>query len=221
MRKFHLMMILYAAIFSCATLFAQAEGQTQPLKAPDANVLNEKQWKQLDASVERGLAYLATQQRVDGSFDSFPRGQPAVTSFCVMAFLSQGESPSNGKYKEELAKAIDFIADQQKPNGLIATFAPHRAPISRIGNPTLDGEVGVTAVYNHAISALALSEAYGECTPEQSKKIAPVIERAIAATIEMQRWGGKQAEEVGGWRYLDKRHPEDSDLSITGRQLMF
>jgi len=218
-RKLQVTAILCAAIFSSGPLFAQNEAQ--PRKAPDAKVLNEKQWKELDASVERGLAWLATKQLVDGSFDSNLNGQPAVTSFCLMAFLSQGESPSDGKYQKELSKAIDFIADQQKPNGLIATTAPIKEPIPRRLGPTLYEYVAVTSVYNHAISALALSEAYGECSPEQSKKIAPVIERAIAATLEMQRWGGKQAEEAGGWRYLDKRHPEDSDLSITGRQLMF
>ena len=211
---------IFIVTFCCAnSLFAQSE--VKPGAAPDASVLNEKQWEQLDASVERGLAWLATQQQADGSFKTYRLGQPAVTSFCVMAFLSQGESPSNGKYQKQLAKAIDFIADQQKPNGLIATIVPDRNPNLRRPNANLASEIPVTAVYNHAVSSLALCEAYGECSPEQSKKLAPVINKAIAATIEMQQWGGKQANEIGGWRYLDKRHPEDSDLSITGRQLMF
>ena len=196
-------------------------GVDQPRRAPNANVLSAKQWKQLDASVERGLTWLVKQQKADGSFESFSLGQPAVTSFCVMAFLAQGESPTGGKYKQQLTDAIDFIADQQKPNGLIATIAPSKAPIPRGLDPRAHDEMGVTVVYNHSISALALCEAYGQCSPEQSKKLAPVIEKAIAATLEMQGWGGKQVKEAGGWRYLDKRHPEDSDLSITGRQLMF
>ena len=88
---------IFIVTFCCAnSLFAQSE--VKPGAAPDASVLNEKQWEQLDASVERGLAWLATQQQADGSFKTYRLGQPAVTSFCVMAFLSQGESPSNGKY---------------------------------------------------------------------------------------------------------------------------
>ena len=200
------------------------EGQVeegQPRLASSASVLDKHQWERVDASVERALAWLATKQQDDGSFESIALGQPAVTSFCVMAFLSQGESPSGGKYQQQLSKAIDFIVDQQKPNGLIATIAPPGSPIQRRPDTTLHQETGVTAVYNHTISALALCEAYGQCSPEQSKKIAPVIEKAIAATIEMQGWDNKRAKEDGGWRYLDKRHPEDSDLSITGRQLMF
>ena len=214
-----LVTIVIVSLCYAGSVYAQAE--EKPPEAPDTDVLTEKQWKLLDASVERALAWMVTRQRADGSFRSHGNGQPAVTSFCVMAFLSQGESPSNGKYQKELTQAIDFIADQQQPNGLIATLAPIKTPISRKPDPTLHEYIPVTAVYNHAISALALSEAYGECSPEQSEKIAPVIKKAIAATIEMQKWGGKQANEVGGWRYLDKRHPEDSDLSITGRQLMF
>jgi len=39
----------------------------------------------------------------------------------------------------------------------------------------------------------------------------------------MQDWGGKEEKNVGGWRYLNKRYPHlnDSDLSVTGWQLMF
>ena len=78
-----------------------------------------------------------------------------------------------------------------------------------------------TAVYNHAISALALSEAYGQCNAVQAKKLAPVIEKAIATTLEMQRWPGRHKTQKGGWRYLTVHHGFDSDLSVTGWQLMF
>ena len=104
----------------CGGISIYAQAEVEPRTAPDASVLDEKQWKQLDASIDRSLAWLATKQQADGSFESIDLGQPAVTSFCLMAFLSQGESPVDGKYKQQLTKAIDFIADQQKPNGLLA-----------------------------------------------------------------------------------------------------
>lgn len=219
MSAFRTTFLFIVTICSVNSLFAQT--QVEPREAPDASVLDDEEWKKLDESVERGLAWLATRQQPDGSFQSIDRGQPAVTSFCVMAFLAQGHSPVDGEYQTQLAKAIEYIAKRQKANGLIATLAPAGVPIPRVPDRPQHGEVGVTAVYNHAISALALCEAYGRCSPEQSEQLEPVIEKAIAATLEMQRWGGKQANEVGGWRYLDKRHPEDSDLSLTGRQLMF
>jgi len=40
--------------------------------------------------------------------------------------------------------------------------------------------------------------------------------------LEMQSWGPKLDRNVGGWRYMDSRFPKDnSDLSVTGWQLMF
>ena len=226
MNRFPLVIAFVTAIFSANLLLAQAPEETR--RAPSTNVLSENQWKQVDKSVRRGLQWLVTQQRKDGSFKTHERAQPAVTSFCVMAFLAQGESPADGQYQQQLAKAVDFIIDQQKPNGLIARVGPDAVPIPRDWytiegpeNSNIPNRIAVTSVYNHAISALALSEAYGQCNSEQAKKMAPVIEKAIAATLEMQRWGGKKSKNKGGWRYLTKRREGDSDLSVSGWQLMF
>ena len=219
-------LILLLSIVSAGTVLAQAE--MEPRQAPNADVLTQERWQQVDAAVKRGLEWLASQQGEDGSYETIERAQPAVTSLCLMAFLAQGESLVDGKDQQALAKAIEFISDQQKPNGLIATVAPQAVPIPRdpassngLATSPDPNMISVTAVYNHAISALALCEAYGQCAPEQSEKLAPVIEKAIAATLEMQRWGGKKKSDVGGWRYLAVHFAEDSDLSVTGWQLMF
>jgi len=216
MPTFHASLMLLAVIFLASPAFAQTELPTQG-RAPNADVLTAEKWKQVDKSVERALAWLITQQQADGSFETRDMGQPAITSFGLMAFLAQGESPIDGKYQPQLEKAVSFIASQQKANGLISHQAPSAVPIPRSG---VSPELGVAIVYNHAISSLALCEAYGQCGPEQSKKLQPVIEKAIAATLEMQGWRGKQKHNVGGWRYLEK-HSLDSDLSVTGWQLMF
>ena len=227
MRVLQAAIILLTTIVSASAVLAQAKPETR--QAPSTKILTENQWKQVGQSVRRGLEWLATQQQNDGSFKAHERSQPAVTSFCLMAFLAQGESPADGQYQLQLTKAIDYIADQQKPNGLIALVGPSVVPIPRdygtVEAPQYANKpnsLAVTTVYNHAISALALSEAYGQCNSAQAKKIAPVIQNAIAATLEMQRWGGKAKRDVNGWRYLIKR-PDggDSDLSVTGWQLMF
>ena len=226
MSVFQATFILLSTIVSATTALAQAELETR--EAPNTKILTEEQWKQVDESVGRGLQWLATQQQRDGSFKTLDSGQPGVTSLCLMAFLAQGESPADGQYQQQLTKAIDFIADQQKPNGLIALVAPRAIPIPRddessqgLGPRVKPNCVSVTAVYNHAISALALCEAYGQCNAVQAKKLTPVVEKAIAATLKMQRWPGKHKTEEGGWRYLTIHHGFDSDLSVTGWQLMF
>ena len=203
-------------LFSSVSL---AQEEPQPRSAPNANVLDAEQWKQVDTSVERGLEWLITQQEADGSFETTQLGQPGITALSLMAFLAQGESPIDGRHQQQLSKAIDYIVAQQKANGLIAINAPDAVPIPRFVQGRY--EMSVTAVYNHAIASLSLCEAYGQCSPEQAKRLTPVIEKAIAATLEMQRWGGKEQRDKGGWRYIDKRDGYDSDLSVTGWQLMF
>lgn len=211
-------LILFLIVSFLFTQAALAQAPNQPRADDIHDVLQTHQWEKVDASVERGLAWLAEQQQADGSFEAIDYAQPAVTSFCLMAFLAQGENLNDGKYKEQLSKALDFIILQQKPNGLIATSAPTVAPIPRTGNFF---DVGMPCVYNHAISSMVLAEAYGQCSDEQTKKLKPVIEKAIAATLEMQRWKKAKKDETGGWRYLNPRPSGDSDLSLTGWQLMF
>ena len=220
MNKCQLVIAFFAAFCWANILSAQTN-----VKPRAATILSEQQWEQVDATIDRGLTWLATKQQPDGAFESIDLGQPAVTAFCLMAFLSQGESPVDGRYKQQLTKAIDFIADQQKPNGLLAVVAPQAIPIPRSPITNLASaraRMGVTAAYNHAITGLALSEAYGQCSPEQSKRLTPVLEKAIAATLELQRWQKDREHDEGGWRYLTE-YPgsAQADLSVTGWELMF
>ena len=204
------------ALLPTNMLFAQAE--SEPPLAPNLPVLNDEQLKRLDTSVERGLEWLATQQKADGSFKSIETGQPAVTALCVMAFLAQGKTTSDREYGPVISKAIDFICAQQKRNGLLSAISPNAVPIPR--GSVAQHEQLTPAIYNHAIGSLALAEAYGQCTGEQSKRVAGVVEKALSATLEMQSWR-KHLRDKGGWRYLCKPHPEDSDLSVTGWMVMF
>lgn len=208
-------------LFACFAN-AQLETQTKPKLAPiDNDVLNADQWKQVDQSVERALAWLASQQQADGSFLSIESGQPAVTGFGLMAFLAKGESPTDGRYSKTLTRAIDFIVSEQKKNGLIAALAADASPISRSrvhANVFASNAIS----YNHAISALALSEAYGQCDGAQAKKLSEVIEKAIAATVEMHNWKVRRPLEKGGWKYIvDDENVDGSDLSATAWQVMF
>ena len=52
--------------FMTVPLFAQVEAEPKLANATD--VLDAATWKKLDATVDRGLVWLATQQRKDGSF---------------------------------------------------------------------------------------------------------------------------------------------------------
>ncbi len=182
------------------------------------NLLAPAQWQRLDNSVERALQWLATQQQRNGSFPTLQQGQPGVTSLCVMAFVAHGHLPGEGPYGEQLQSALDFIVGCQKTSGLLAFVGPAGNKLSR----QVSHEIGSTAAYNHALSALLLSEVFamggGDLEGNQV-----TIENAIQATLEMQRWPKRREEDEGGWRYVNvSPYSEfDSDLSVTGWHLMF
>jgi hypothetical protein len=196
-----------------------SRGADQKTPADDTpkNVLSPAEWRRVDAAVERGLVWLASQQQEDGLFPTLETGQPAVTSLCAMAFVSHGHAPGNGQYGNRLEQATDFILSCQKHNGLIAKAGIDRSAIYR----GVDADHGTCMAYNHAISSLAVSELYGMTAPERARPMENVIKKALAATLLMQRWPKDNDSDKGGWRYINDGGETDSDLSVTGWNLMF
>jgi hypothetical protein len=181
------------------------------------DVLSTGEWQRVDASVDRALAWLAREQQSDGSFPTIEPGQPGVTALCVMAFVAHGHLPGEGLYGKRLELATDYVLRCQKENGLVTAIGPEGPVITRqIGH-----DLGVSTAYNHAISSLMLSELYGMSGKERALRIEKAISRSIPASLEMQRWPKDRAEDRGGWRYIDDFDDHDSDLSITGWNLMF
>jgi len=171
-------------------------------------------WQQVENSVDRGLTWIASQQAENGSFPTLAAGQPAVTSFCVMAFLSRGHQPGTGVYGERLNRAIDFVLSCQMSNGLISLEPP--GPFHEDKRPSH------TAVYNHAISGLMLGEVYGQISGKRAKRAKETIERALQFSRELQTRPKQEIFDKGGWRYVRLYQAGvDSDLSVTGWQLMF
>jgi hypothetical protein len=185
--------------------------------ADPSDVLAAQEWRQVDASVDRALAWLAAQQLSDGSFPTLDSGQPAVTCLCMMAFMAHGHRPGEGPYGAHLERAADYALNCQKANGLVTLMGPEGRQISRTGAP----DIGVTAAYNHAISSLALSQVYGVTGRDKDERLQATIQRSLTATLEMHRWPKDRSVDRGGWRYLNDLGREDSDLSITGWQLKF
>ncbi len=180
-----------------------------------AQALPPEKWRQVENSVDRGLAWLATQQAPDGSFPTLAVGQPAVTSLCVMAFLSRGHQPGFGPYGQQLNRAIDFVLSCQKEDGLLCYLAPEPQFKDR-------GQCH-TGAYNHAIAGLMLGEVYGHVSGERAKQVKAAIPKAISFTRALQVRPKQNAADAGGWRYLLLRYrgDNDSDLSVTAWQLLF
>jgi hypothetical protein len=180
-------------------------------------VLPAEEWRRIDAAVDRGLAFLATQQQPDGSFPSYANAQPGVTSLCVLAFMSHGHTPGSGPYGKRLERAVNFIINCQKQNGLIMFVGADEPEIDR----KVDHMIGALGSYDHAISSLTLSELYGMNPPKNSERMQSAIKKSIQATLIIQGWPKDMPEDQGGWRYINDFDTSDSDLSLTGWHLMF
>lgn len=204
------LLAVLAADASAQPLLTAAAGEPPPASK---DILPEREWRRIETAATRALGWLAAVQRPDGSFPTELNGQPGVTSLCVLAFMAHGNLPGEGPHGELLHKALDYIVAQQKRSGVLAAVAPTEPYLHREAR----GDVGSTAAYNHAISGLALCEAYG-MSPNPRRENA--IRAALRATLAMQAWP-KSRGDFGGWRYLHRHDNWDSDLSVTGWQLMF
>jgi prenyltransferase beta subunit len=180
-----------------------------------ASALPAEEWSKIQDSVDRALAWLATQQAADGSFPTLPVGQPDITSLSVMAFLSRGYMPGYGPYGQQLNRAIDFVLACQMDDGLFSYETPEPIHHTR--------RASGTASYNHAIAGLMLGEVYGHVTGGRAKKVRVAIEKAVAFTRALQTRPKPFPEDAGGVRYLRQHGPgeTDADLSVTAWHLMF
>jgi hypothetical protein len=178
--------------------------------AKDANirsvrdVLTNQEWREMEGSVDRGLAWLIRQQRPDGSFSPLARDEPGITGLCLLAFLSRGHLPGEGPFGPQLTRTVEYLLASQEKDGLIAR---QRQPYH--------------AAYSHGISALVLAELYGMTTSPLEPRHRQVIEKAIEFTGHRYSQPKAIPEDEGGWRYLRRHGMSDSDLSLTSWNVMF
>ena len=129
----------------------------------------------MEESVDKALAWLASQQAEDGRFPSDQIAQSAVTSFAVVAFLSRGQMPDEGRYGKHISKAIEFVLSTQRRRGDFSLL-----PVTPPSNHLTPSQ---TVTYNHSIAGLMLGEVYGMTSGEVSKRIESAIERALIVTV--------------------------------------
>jgi hypothetical protein len=152
----------------------------------------------LDRAVDRALAYLHnTQDRTDGAWRAGNQKNPAITGLAVMAFLSAGHVPGEGRYGPTIEKGVRWVLGKQKPSGLIATESGHE-------------------MYHHGICTLMLAEVAGMADGELGTEVRQALEKAVRVILRGQRTSGPDR---GGWRY-QVVHVGGSDLSVTGWQVM-
>lgn len=159
---------------------------------------DEKNNEKVDAAIEKALRYLKRTQNRDGSWSAHGnRGNPAISSLAVMAFLSSGHVPGEGPYAETIEKGIQSVLKFQKGNGLIADNAGHE-------------------MYHHGICTIMLAEVVGMTQGKLAQEIRDRLEKAVEIILKAQRQN--RSSHRGGWRY--RVSGTDSDISVTGWQIM-
>ncbi len=161
---------------------------------------------QVDTAMERGIDFLVSQQREDGSFvDQRGRDQhhSVMTALSLMSMAAIGHQPSDETVEGGvMRKAIMFLTreDRQTPEGYF-------------------GGADGSRMYGHGIITLALSEMLGMgVDPRQDAMIRDRVKRSIELILRSQRVTKHSVQYEGGWRYTPTAN--DSDLSITVWQLM-
>jgi prenyltransferase beta subunit len=148
-----------------------------------------------EASINAGLAWLASEQQEDGSFGTVTRyrSNPGVVGLCGLALLSSGSTPGRGAYGANLNQAIDFIISCARPSGYIVEE---------------DWKYYHGPMYGHGFATLFLAEVYGM---DPRENVREVLERAVRLIISSQN-------EQGGWRYTPESR--EADISVTVCQAM-
>lgn len=173
-----------------------AAGASQIPLASSVSAQEKKRDKAVESAVERGLEALKKLQMQDGHWES-PGGYypTSVTAIAGMAMLMEGSNLREGKYSDQLQKAVNwFLAPvRTRANGLL-------------GNVDSPSE-SQRYMYGHGFGAMFLASVYGEEEDrDQRKKLETVLTKAVDFTAKSQtskkhRLAEGKTLDIGGWGY--------------------
>ncbi len=128
-------------------------------------------------AVGRGLDWLAQHQsrlgRWIGNSERYPT---AMTAMAGVSLLCDGSTTTQGKYADNVRRAVDYLVNRSCTNGLI-------------GEPEQDDRY----TYGHGFSMLFLSQVLGEEEDvDRRAQLVDVLTRAVVFT-------GRAQTEAGGW----------------------
>jgi hypothetical protein len=170
------------------TLLAACTAVMIPARAAQASSHNPR----VRQVVSQGLDWLAYQQHKLGHWTAQGRYPTAMTALAGMAMLCEGSTTTQGKYAENLRRAVDYLVRQSRPNGLI-------------GDPLRDDRY----TYGHGFSMLFLSEVLGEEEDEDRRaELIDVLTRAV-------RFTGEAQTPAGGWGYVSSKDGNGFDEGST------
>lgn len=176
------------------------QGFGQDANDPFENMIT----RETQQAIDRGLAYLAREQHVDGSYGTNRhRGNVAITSLAGLAFMSAGSQPGRGPYGRNVTQALQFVLNQEQ-----RTYQGRAAP----GFLYRRTRAPHGPMYGHGFGTLFLAEAYGMVHDRELRtQLHGSLRRAVELIIRTQN-------HEGGWRY--RPVVRDADISVTICQIM-
>ena len=141
---------------------------------------------QTRVTVSQGLDWLAFQQHKLGHWTAQGRYPAAMTSLAGLAFLCEGSTTTQGKYAENVRRAVDFLTRRSRINGLIGDVQDERY------------------TYGHGFAMLFLSQVLGEEEDlDRRQELIGVLTKAVQFTGQAQTtsggWGYVSAKDGGGF----------------------
>jgi hypothetical protein len=203
-----------AAIIVAAALIAVPA--SAPVQAAEEKEKDKKK-RDVEGAVEKGLEFLKKQQNQnDGHFEAQGGQYPTtMTALAGMAFLMEGSTLKEGKYSEQITKAVNWFLQpaRQQPNGMIGD----------VRNPT----ESTRYMYGQGFGTLFLASAYGEEEDkDQREKLEKILKKAVEFICKAQtskkhkKPEGKEVE-IGGWGYVSSQDGngfDEGSVTITALQ---
>ncbi len=155
-----------------------------------------------EAAVQRALAWLAKQQRANGSWSlrgPYSKGASnedtvaAATAMALLAFQGNGNTHQRGQYQTQVQDGMNWLLEHQTEFGNFPVGNSH------------------DQFYTQGLCTIAVCELFGM---SEDSRLREPAERAVDFCVRTQA-------PSGGWRYniVDGQSTE-SDLSVTGWVLM-
>lgn len=158
-----------------------------------ARALAEPVDPKVQRSVARGLDWMASTQSRLGHWTANNGQYPtAMTALAGTAMLAEGSTATQGKYAENIRRAIDYLVSRSRPNGLI-------------GDPVRDNRY----TYGHGFSLLFLSQVLGE--EEDEDRRATLIDVCTRGV----QFSGEAQTQAGGWGYVSGKDGGERDEGST------
>jgi hypothetical protein len=163
------------------------------------------------AAIAKGLEWMAKNQSKDGHWEAFGGQYPVtMTAMGGMCMLMEGSTIREGRYKDNIRRAVDWLMARSMPNGML-------------GNPNIPGEAG-RYMYGHGFATMFLSCVYGEEEEgDRRRKLEDILVRACKFIREAQTRRTSQSDgktPLGGWGYVSAKDGGNFDEgSVTVTQV--